>query len=539
MPTVTIENITFSGCTIKINGLQEAADLYDKFVYEIYQNNSLVFNCDYIFSSMSKNPRLILENDSYLGYNYLSPNCDYEVRVACHHQGIKYPLTPVSFSTPSISPPTGSIAPSIYVPVRDQGQTGSCVAESLACGMDIFKAKNTGITYEKFSASFIYGSDEDSSGYGMYYEDAVNNCQLYGSPRYEIFTGKMPEQITKREAVAMYHSADSLVRNNATGQKVNGGLNIDFYDCNAVKNCIATYGCFMFTFRVPNNFDQVNSSGIIPQPNWWRGDGHMLVLIGLTTIGGKKYWIAQNSWGDWWGDGGRCFIPYDWGCRVQAPTSGGSSPTSWTTESYSVRGDYFSGGNPNKPCNLTAQQMGVEKTASLNWSCSSSADSYVVLARAKYTNRWYRKVVVSSKTATVPLDDYNEYEFIIIAMLNNLCSDVSAVVTVNITDHTIIPVNYSNIDSIQSGRPVHIYASDITDFRNTIYELYDLKGIARENFNDDVATGTVIQARHINNFYYRIQRLGGSFYTIGVGSSITAKVFLDLRNAINHIIRGL
>ena len=104
---------------------------------------------------------------------------------------------------------------------------------------------------------------------------------------------------------------------------------------------------------------------------------------------------------------------------------------------------------------------------------------------------------------------------------------------------SIAPVNYSNIDSIQSGRPVHIYASDITDFRNTIYDLYDLKGIARENFNDDVATGTVIQARHINNFYYRIQRLGGSFYTIGVGSSITAKVFLDLRNAINHIIRGL
>lgn len=438
MAKLSVKAVDFREVTFNVSDLEYVGKKYDKFVFRIYQNDIQIIR--YTENDMSwcdtKSFNYTLSNSEYLGNNWLSPDCNYVAYVDCYWKGMRYTLNSVSFKTDSISPPTGNITPSVYVPVRKQ-EYGSCVADCLACAMDIFKAKNTGITYEKFSSAYIFGSDGASKDW-MYFEEAVDNCISYGSPRYEIFSGFFPDTLSKAEAVKLFNSADEYVTGNAKKQKLTGKQNVDFYDCETVKSCIESYGFFMLNIRVPNNFYDVDESGIVPQPDSYSGENHSIALIGLTTKNGKKHWIAQNSWSEHWGAGGRCFIPYDWGCGVQSPLSGNSDePTSWTMDCYSVKwGSAYTKSNPEKPYNINIQQIGVTKSVQILLECDDTVDRYFVLAKKngseKSTNRWHIKAKATNKSAKITFDEYGSYDIAIIAVKNDYCSDISDIVRAGI-----------------------------------------------------------------------------------------------------------
>lgn len=425
MATLEVTSTAHTRVVLSVSELQWPLNMYDKFICTFTQSGKTIFTQDYSFTSAYLAFDIIFDNPDYLGNNWFAPMTTYSASVTCYINGDPYRLGPVTFTTDSISPPTGSIAPAVYPTVKNQGAAGNCVAMTLASAMEIIKAQETGIS-EHYSVSYIYGSDNGTDEW-MAFREAVELCQAHGSPRWELVTSTFPDSNYKADSVALFQSACPLAKSTAKKQAFTGYQNIDFYDCAAVANAIRTYGGFMFCFRIPNNFNFIPSTGIVPQPaNGYRGDNHAMLLIGLTTINGKPHWIAQNSWGTGWGKGGICYVPYDWGCGVQSP-SNSNDYCGWTLDCYALWNTAISAQNPPVPSGLTGKQNGTALTATLSWVAPGTGTSTLLYARKRGTTDWWPKPSYGSlfdgATAQLSFDtDKTVYEVMAIAVRDYLLS---------------------------------------------------------------------------------------------------------------------
>ena len=341
-----------------------------------------------------------------------------------------------------------SITPT-YTDIKNQGSYQTCIANSLSTAMSIFKARATGIK-ENYSVSYIYGSDGKSNMEYMYFEEAIQLCRTYGSPRWEFFQGLENDGMSKSEAVSQFraYQGNSITTSNAKKQKFGSYEWVNFYDCDSVAYYIKNDGYFMFNFKIPNNFHNVGSDGIVPQPDdpsmisentkvggssAYSGANHSIALIGLTKIDGVPYWIAQNSWGDWWGKNGICFIPLDWGY---------DSDEYWALESYGVTpGSNYDADHPDPVYNIKARSNN-NKEITLSWNSNETNVYYAIFARQKYTTQWFCKYVITDNktSATISVDSEGvEYEFMIITMKDYYCSYQSDIIMsyVNGADFTI------------------------------------------------------------------------------------------------------
>lgn len=443
MASISVTDTNHTRVTVKVSGLQEARENYDKFVYRFTQNGKQIMAYVYDWATGSYTSwEFEFSNDNYLGNNNFAPATTYSVQVDCYYNGVAYTVGPVTFTTDSISPPTGTITPTVYPTVKDQGPYGNCVAMSLSTAMEIFKAKRMGAgnSYENFSVSYIFGSDGRSND-DMLFEGAIGLCEAYGSPRWELVTTAFPDSKSKSASRSLFSGACGLANNNAQKQAFTGHENIDFYDCAAVASAIRNHGYFMMNFRIPNNFYNIPSSGVVPQPSGGYAWGnHSLALIGLTTINGKKHWIAQNGWGASWGQGGRCYIPYDWGCGLQSPqgASNQDQACGWTCECYSVWNSNVASNNPGRPTITDARQDRPNTTATIQWNTSTASASTILYARKRGTTDWWPKPSYGSPftgtSGQISFDrDTTTYEVMAISVWNNLLSAQSQVVTVSIS----------------------------------------------------------------------------------------------------------
>lgn len=358
----------------------------------------------------------------------------------------------------------------IYTTIKDQGSYETCVANSLSTAMSIFKAKATSLQ-ESYSVSYIYGSDRNSDIEFMYFEEAIQCCQDYGSPRWELYQGLQNDNMSKKNAVSKFIGAqgNTVVTNNAKKQKFDSYQWVNFYDCDTVADYIRNYGYFMFNFKIPNNFYDVSSNGIVPQPGGsdsYSGSNHSIALIGLTKINGVQYWIAQNSYGEWWGKNGICFIPLDWGY---------DSEEYWVLESYGITpGSDYDAEHPSVVSSLNAyQDEEGEKNVFISWNSNEAGAWYVILSRLKYTEKWSVEKIVTNGTfnTTCDVDDYGTYEFMVITMKNSYCSASVCVDNIFIgTESTILNPEISKI-SIVNKRVLIYYNSDCEDDDKT-YTIY-------------------------------------------------------------------
>src|SRR5207302_6720236 len=80
----------------------------------------------------------------------------------------------------------------------------------------------------------------------------------------------------------------------------------------AMKACLAEGYPFVFGLEIYQSFESSGHHGLIGMPRDGEKDlgSHAMLAVGFSDR--DRVFVVRNSWGTDWGDGGYCYIPYDY-----------------------------------------------------------------------------------------------------------------------------------------------------------------------------------------------------------------------------------
>jgi C1A family cysteine protease len=192
-------------------------------------------------------------------------------------------------------------------PVYDQGQLGSCTANSIGAILEFNELKQGEADVATPSRLFIYFNERAMEGTvdqdsGAEIRDGIKSVAQLGAPPetewpYEIneFAAKPPakayEDALKRQAIRYARVPQTQM---------------------GIQNVLASGYPISFGFTVYESFEKdVGPDGIVPmpQPNETVLGGHAVVAVGYKPIGRQLYFECRNSWGPDWADEGYFWMP--------------------------------------------------------------------------------------------------------------------------------------------------------------------------------------------------------------------------------------
>lgn len=191
-------------------------------------------------------------------------------------------------------------------PVYNQGKIGSCTANALAAAMYCDKPTvNPSRLFIYYNERVIAGDVADDSGACL--ADGIKALQTYGACD---------------EADYPYH--DDKVRFSEPPppelyEKAKANVVVQFENIKAdhdhIKAALASDLPVALGLTLYDSFEtrEVARNGRVPMPNTSKESclgGHAVLFIGFDED--EKVWIVRNSWGAGWGDGGYCYLPYDY-----------------------------------------------------------------------------------------------------------------------------------------------------------------------------------------------------------------------------------
>jgi C1A family cysteine protease len=191
-------------------------------------------------------------------------------------------------------------------PIETQGSLGSCTGQAIAGAIELLNKRNG--NYKDISRLFIYYYERLILGTvnydsGAYIRDGIKATNHYGASLESYWPYNIKK--FKQEPIAEAKN-DALKRKVTRYERVN-----NFNECiDALTN---GYPVIM-GFKVYTSFMSANvaKTGNMPYPNTKREKllgGHAVLLVGYNKT--KKVFIARNSWGTNWGDGGYFYMPFN------------------------------------------------------------------------------------------------------------------------------------------------------------------------------------------------------------------------------------
>jgi C1A family cysteine protease len=192
-------------------------------------------------------------------------------------------------------------------PVYDQGQLGSCTANSIGAILEFNELKQDEANAATPSRLFIYYNERAMEGTvtqdsGAEIRDGIKSVAQLGAPPetdwpYVItkFTRKPP---AKAYRDALRHEAIRYAR---VPQTETG-----------IQNVLAAGYPISFGFTVYESFESdVGPDGIVPmpEPDETVVGGHAVVATGYKRSRGQLYFECRNSWGPDWANHGYFFLP--------------------------------------------------------------------------------------------------------------------------------------------------------------------------------------------------------------------------------------
>jgi len=192
-------------------------------------------------------------------------------------------------------------------PVYDQGQLGSCTANSIGAILEFNEMKQSENGATTPSRLFIYYNERAMEGTvtqdsGAEIRDGIKSVAQLGAPPetdwpYVItkFARKPPAKAYKD---ALQHEAVRYARVPHTEM--------------GIQTVLASGYPISFGFTVYESFESdVGSNGIVPMPEPSEQvlGGHAVVAVGYKQIKGQLYFECRNSWGPDWADHGYFWMP--------------------------------------------------------------------------------------------------------------------------------------------------------------------------------------------------------------------------------------
>ncbi len=213
--------------------------------------------------------------------------------------------------------------PDIY----DQGQIGSCTANSLAGDIEFIKMKQGQDQTGTPARLDIYeqerqaeGSFPDDSGASV--ADGIQCAKT---------TGVCPESDWPYSQANMNMTPTDQVKQDRPDNKITNAICLDNTDINQLKQSLADGYPVTLGIHVYQSFENSSNAhtGVInmPKKNEQEIGGHSMLLVGYDDK--SQRFIFRNSWGSDWGDNGYGTIPYKY---ISSPD------LTYQNEFWSVRG---------------------------------------------------------------------------------------------------------------------------------------------------------------------------------------------------------
>lgn len=189
--------------------------------------------------------------------------------------------------------------------VENQGQIGSCTANAAAGAYEYLLNRKQGVSDYDVSRLFLYYNirvirhteNQDSGGAIQDIVTSLKNdgiCSENTWPYVENKFKQKPNQQAYEEAKSNKISKFECIPR----------------ELNAWKSALAQGNPIIFGLLIFPSF-QTPRNGRIPMPGNEKADGgHAMCCVGYSDP--DRVFIVRNSWGHQWGDGGYCYIPYDY-----------------------------------------------------------------------------------------------------------------------------------------------------------------------------------------------------------------------------------
>jgi C1A family cysteine protease len=207
---------------------------------------------------------------------------------------------------PKTLPPAASLRAQMP-PVYDQGQLGSCTANSVGAILEFNELRQRERDAATPSRLFIYYNervmegtvDQDS---GAEIRDGIKSVAQIGAPPESLW----PYDIAKFAEKPSQQAYDAARKHEAIRYSRVAQTSL------ALQSVVASGFPISFGFTVYESFETgVGADGIVPmpQPHEQVLGGHAIVIVGYKPIGAQLYFECRNSWGAGWGDHGYLFMP--------------------------------------------------------------------------------------------------------------------------------------------------------------------------------------------------------------------------------------
>lgn len=203
-------------------------------------------------------------------------------------------------------PPSVDLRPQMP-PIYDQGQLGSCTANSISAGVQ-FLRKKEGLTpdFEPSRLGIYYNERKDDGDISQDGGSSIReSCKAVA--KYGVFPEtEWPYDVTKYRLKPPTQSTHEALQH-----KVTSYLSVQ-QSASAMKICLASGYPIHVGFTVYESFEsqQVEQTGIAPLPAAHESvlGGHAVMVVGYDDAAGT--WLCRNSWGVGWGLAGYLTFPY-------------------------------------------------------------------------------------------------------------------------------------------------------------------------------------------------------------------------------------
>ncbi len=209
---------------------------------------------------------------------------------------------------PNYLPSSVDLAPT-WGKILDQEDLGACVSHSVAYAIR-FVVKKNGLGDFDPARLFIYYNGRDLAGYpidqdtGMTIRDGYKSVATYSVCK---------ETVWSYDTSKFAQHPPNTCYTDANLNKTFRYINLNNNDVQ-LKKCLKdgypiSFGAALFESFMSS---QVAQSGIVPapKPHEERVGGHAMTIVGYDDS--KRLFKVANQWGTSWGQGGFCYIPYDY-----------------------------------------------------------------------------------------------------------------------------------------------------------------------------------------------------------------------------------